>query len=446
MRSRNSGRWGFAGAAALMRVAGCAGAVLLATAAVAWAAAGGLDATFGSGGVATAPTLYPAQHVKVQRLGTAERYLATGFLQSGGLYVAAYTTSGLPDTTFGTNGDGVVKLFPGDTVVNTSRGDLLVDSAGRVLRVGTSTLTTALVGNGKTQTRTSTALTVVRLTQDGRLDPTFGGTGVVRLTVADRYVNGVVQLASGRIVVAGTGLTGTKNNMWERIVLVCLNEDGSLYGGFGQGGVSYETLRTSTSYCGIGVQSNDRIVVGSTAYIGSPLVAYWHVARYASTGSLDSSSFGSGGRVLSSVANLIRLVVDPTSGQITAAGQKDSTPRQIAVARYSVDGALVPTFGQSGYATLGMSGVNMYLGGLCLQPDGKTLVGCNPTGIGTTVARLNADGTSDTGFGTGGTSDLLGGMGWSGNGVAVATDGIVTSGQYPKSGGGSGLYVARYQP
>lgn len=65
------------------------------------------------------------------------------------------------------------------------------------------------------------------------------------------------------------------------------------------------------------------------------------------------------------------------------------------------DGLLDPTFSQDGKASVALPAVSGTEGDVVVvQPDGKVLVA---GGSGFTVARFNADGTLDTGFGTGGT-------------------------------------------
>ena len=89
-------------------------------------------------------------------------------------------------------------------------------------------------------------------------------------------------------------------------------------------------------------------------------------------------------------------------------------------------------------------GANQIVNSIAVQPDGKTMVGGNFTGLGgitgTTVrnhiGRLNVDGTVDPGFNPGTNGPVLA--------VAVQADGkILVGGNFTHAGGGTGLTTAR---
>jgi uncharacterized delta-60 repeat protein len=99
-------------------------------------------------------------------------------------------------------------------------------------------------------------------------------------------------------------------------------------------------------------------------------------------------------------------------GKIVAAGNAASGTvllgdLDFAVVRYLPDGTLDPAFGAGGKATLNVAGKSDFATTAVLQADGKILVaGRVFSDAGTEadigVARFNADGTTDTAFGTNG--------------------------------------------
>jgi len=129
----------------------------------------------------------------------------------------------------------------------------------------------------------------------------------------------------------------------------------------------------------------------------------------ASPGALDFS-FGNAGRITNAIsvsASGADIIVQP-DGKILASGTVNLgvAGNSFFVARYNVNNTLDTTFGTSGVAIVDFG--NESGGGLIkLQPDGKILLGGAITVTSSTdrdlvVARLNSDGSLDTGFGTNG--------------------------------------------
>jgi uncharacterized delta-60 repeat protein len=128
------------------------------------------------------------------------------------------------------------------------------------------------------------------------------------------------------------------------------------------------------------------------------------LARYNADGSLDSS-FGSGGKVLtdfgSSSIDGARAVALQPDGRIVAAGtSRAGGSFDFALARYNADGSLDPGFGSGGkvLTDIGSSSFDQALA-IALQPDGKIVAAGNG---GFALARYNADGSLDSSFGSGG--------------------------------------------
>jgi uncharacterized delta-60 repeat protein len=132
---------------------------------------------------------------------------------------------------------------------------------------------------------------------------------------------------------------------------------------------------------------------------------------YAAQGDLDSTFSGDGVAVTDFSANLDGAtdVALQSDGKIVVAGFSESgadiTTSDFALARYNPDGTLDMSFGTDGKVVTDFAGSRDTATGVAIQPDGKIVAaGRSQNGTETdfALARYNADGTLDTGFGTGG--------------------------------------------
>jgi uncharacterized delta-60 repeat protein len=137
-------------------------------------------------------------------------------------------------------------------------------------------------------------------------------------------------------------------------------------------------------------------------------------------GALDST-FGSSGKVFS---NLLAISDTPYSvavqgdGRILLVGtvSGSNARRDIAVARLNSDGTTDTGFGNAGVATADLAGNDDQGRAIAVQPDGKIVVAgitnatFNTSSEDFVVVRFNANGSLDTTFGTGGfvTTDFAG--------------------------------------
>ncbi|MEZ0267820.1 MAG: PKD domain-containing protein [Phycisphaerae bacterium] len=133
------------------------------------------------------------------------------------------------------------------------------------------------------------------------------------------------------------------------------------------------------------------------------------LARYNADGSLDAS-FGVGGVVRtdfgSDADEAYAIAVQP-DGRIVLAGQTRTAANfyDFAVARYNVDGTLDGSFGAGGKAVVAFGNDYDQATAVVVTPDGKILVAGSATESFVSVfavARLNANGSLDASFGTGG--------------------------------------------
>ncbi|MGM9488344.1 hypothetical protein [Ideonella sp. YS5] len=193
--------------------------------------------------------------------------------------------------------------------------------------------------------------------------------------------------------------------------------DGDLDPSFGRGGLKMTDFHGGADLAhAVAVQPDGKIVVAGTTYQNND---YSHedfaIARYTADGRLDDS-FGTKGRVTTDFPGLAAtpssVVVQP-DGKILVAGGAYPLfvfAGNFEIARYNADGTLDAGFGNGGIVTTNF-GHGSYAFGLALQPDGKIVAAgtvfvdfstddSSNTDFG--LARYNADGSPDSSFGNGG--------------------------------------------
>ncbi|MBK9734022.1 MAG: VCBS repeat-containing protein [Saprospiraceae bacterium] len=222
---------------------------------------------------------------------------------------------------------------------------------------------------------------IARLNSDGTrmpaLTPGFGFTDRVRSTSLQ---------PDGKIIVGGeyTFFNGTSRNYIAR-----LNADGSLDAGFNPG-TGFDWFVFSTS-----LQPDGKIIVGGhfTSFNGTPRN---RIVRLNADGSLDTG-FNPG----TGFNNAVRSITLQPDGKIIVGGDFTSfngTTGRNRIVRLNADGSL-----DSGF--IPGTGFQNAVFSTTLQPDGKIIVGGNFTSFNGTprtgIARLNADGSLDTGFNPG---------------------------------------------
>jgi uncharacterized delta-60 repeat protein len=278
----------------------------------------------------------------------------------------------------------------------------------------------------------------------GTPDPSLNSTGYVTTPVGsgDDYARTIAVQLDGKILVAGSSANGANQDY----ALVRYNSNGSLDTGFGANGkVTTAFFSSDDSIYDLAVQPDGKILAGG--YTRDATRTYFAVVRYNSDGSLDAS-FGISGKLISAISSYstgqaMALLPD---GKILVSGQSQvsTNPSDFTVARYTANGSPDTTFGSNGSTTLSLSATHDFVQCMTVQPDGKVLVaGSSSTNMAFAVARFNADGSVDTGFGTGGAfSQALGLYDCSAYGVVVLASGkIVLEGYAVLPSGLSAMYL-----
>jgi uncharacterized delta-60 repeat protein len=251
-------------------------------------------------------------------------------------------------------------------------------------------------------------------------------------------------MSDGRYAQVGVAGTHTTNANKDYDCAVVVREaDGGLDTSFSGNGKVFVTFSGSKDdKCWAGaVQSDDKIIAAGYVSTNSADIA---LARLNTDGTLDTS-FSSDGKIIANLggSDSIRAVEIDANGKIVVAGK---AANDFFVSRYTTAGALDTSFSSDGIHTFDLGAGNTdQLWGMKIQDDGKIVVaGFNGSGnIG--VARLNADGTMDSGFGSGGiTITDFGGSDDRAYDLAVASDGKILVGGYTNTAGNYDFAVARY--
>lgn len=286
-----------------------------------------------------------------------------------------------------------------------------------------------------------TAATVLGQAATGNLDPTFGSGGTVRTDFSGNIdrANAVAVQPDGKIVAAGSSFSSAKTV--EDFIVARYNTNGSLDKRFGSNGkITTDFFRNVDSISALAIQPDGKIVVAGVAQLagsgGTPRV--FALARYTSDGRPDTG-FGNGGSLTTSFGGTFAaasaIMVQP-DGKIVVAGTADFNPRvpgsglDFALARYNANGSLDAGFGDAGKVVFDFFGSFDQANAAALQPDGKIIVVGSASydsfnrDIGFALARFNPNGSTDFGFGTGGKqiTDFFD-AGAKANGVVLQPDG-----------------------
>jgi uncharacterized delta-60 repeat protein len=311
---------------------------------------------------------------------------------------------------------------------------------------------------------------------DGQPDPAFGHGGEEPLpyftnsgehaAAAER----VLQLASGKIVVAGSALfeqqidARTITRTYEDAVMR-LDPDGKPDPTFGKGGV----VRTRTD---LGIEADLGEVHGVAARAGEALAiavggyegAEGELLGLTAAGAVDTG-FGADG-IAKVKSGIVEIHADAAGGILVAgtggAARGVLPGSAFVVSRFDGAGNLDGAYGEAGTATVGFRGGGA-LHAVLWQPDGSVLLGgvsdarepgCGSLGLcreTPVLARVGAAGQLDSSFGEGGRVDLPGltaayeSEAASGGGVralAAAPDG----GAYAVGASGATAFAAALDP
>jgi uncharacterized delta-60 repeat protein len=408
---------------------------------------GGLDPSFGTGGLVTTDFFgdvdwgETAADLVVQR---DSRLVAGGSVlrlvdgeTTMDMALSRYNRNGTLDRRFG-DGGRVTTDFFGDSWDFLSA--LVVQRDGKLVAAGSAASIAGVNGD----------FALVRYNRDGSLDPTFGTGGKVTTDFgAWESAYALALQADGKLVAVGF----TDDGLVQDFALARYNTDGSLDPTFGTGG------KVTTDFAGrfdfadaVVVLPDGRLVAAGATDTGTRLD--FALARYRPDGTLDAT-FGAGGTVTTDFAGDAEHINDlvlQADGKLVAAGYTIAAGQtEFALARYDRDGDLDPRFGAQGTVVTDVGEGAGLAADLALQADGKLVAAgtaYTPSGVGSfALVRYNHDGQLDHRFGDAGMVFTDFGGSASANALVVQWDGrLVAAGNaIPPNASLGDFAVARYR-
>jgi uncharacterized delta-60 repeat protein len=429
---------------------------------------GSIDTGFGTGGVTTIGNSIAGVAIDSSDRIVLADYAYYNIPRSGyanAIAVNRLNSDGTPDTSFGTDGQGIIVPVAG---FNQLAG-IAIDPSGRID-----------VASSAGSSSASSDFLAVRFDSSGNPDSSWGVAGQVTTDVigpsTDQAAALSITQSDGKMLVVGTSqaAAGFPN---EFLVVARYNADGSLDSTFGQGGKAtfaydYRLAVNPPTPTAVTVDPSGRILVTGTS------AGDFAVLRLNADGSLDAS-FGNGGEATvgfgtftgnngytyDSYDTAAGVVVD-ASGRLLLFGTTSTNSSAFAVARLNTDGSLDTSFGSGGKTTISFggpgvtydtaSGLTIDAAG-CIIVAGTTSVNNSNTGS-FAVSRLKPDGSLDPSFGSGGETTFSFGRGYTNSytgitshfdtvaGVAIDPEGrIVVAGDTTDQpyGGNNSFAVAR---
>ena len=254
--------------------------------------------------------------------------------------LARYTLSGILDTGFAVNGIRVHNTTP--TTTEQFGIDLYVDST-QILLSGVKYFNPPPLVTAK--------MSVVKFDGNGTIDGLFGTGGSTEITnfftSSQDAANAIQVQTDGKIILGGR----SNNNILPQqrcFVLARLLSTGAIDGTYGSGGVVITDLSPSYNLEGrtMVIQPDDKIVLGGTWDILGTAPASFALARYLTTGALDTT-FGLAGTglILEDIDPTLNYVEEGNSlaiqpdGKILMGGVlntnlRESGPQRFILARY----------------------------------------------------------------------------------------------------------------
>ena len=319
------------------------------------------------------------------------------------LITVAQAAPGDLDSTFGSGGKALsdVTIYSSET---------LVQPDGKIIVAG---------GDG------SGGGIIARFNPNGQFDSTFGAGGKIR---AYRYIFDIALQSDGKIVAV---VSQSQN-----LTTVRYNSNGTLDSTFGTGGIVSTQVVTDGEAVAVAVQSDGKILVGGGSRLAKTGRALLY--RYNSNGTTDTTFANNGSYQIGSVsgARVSEILIQP-DGKIVMVAIG-------GIYRLNSNGTPDTAFGSSnnGIASTGIANTK-----LALQPDGKIVAAGRDFNTNKfALARLNANGILDSGFGVNGVAQLsIGILGSDATDVEIQKNGkIVAVGSKIDTQGNLEAIVARF--
>jgi uncharacterized delta-60 repeat protein len=247
-----------------------------------------------------------------------------------------------------------------------------------------------------------------RFNENGTLDTTFGSNGKVALGFFFTEFEGLAVDNASNILISGYQSLGSG-------VIVRITPAGALDATFGDQGITYleESLDFIPRMHAIAIQSNNKIVIGGGNNVNG--IIDYLLVRLNANGTIDNT-FGDNGISMVGLTNVSEIINDIevlSDGKILAIGRTNenfANDFQAVILKFNSVGLLDPSFNGTGkYFT--ERAVDFFMkGDIEVQTNGKILTTFEALSDDFILYRLNANGTLDTTFGSGGfTSTFING-------------------------------------
>ena len=272
-----------------------------------------LDGTFGTTGIATysGGDSTAGTALAIQSNGSivvaGYEYLTVSDGGAQRILVVRFTTSGNPDTSFGTNG-----RFMSSINQEGQARDVVIDSSGRIIFTG------SIVG-----TVAPDAAIIGRLTSNGLLDSTFATQGyLIDEFNGDPQLNAIALRPNGNLVAVGT-YGGPLPSAQQSPIVVCLTQTGAFDSDCGVNGWAYLPTANSDVYADdVIVTSDNKILLSGMIDPTNPQPTNPQpiVMRLNQDGTLDNNFATSGTWRGSTLIGRMYSMTIQSDGRILAAG------------------------------------------------------------------------------------------------------------------------------
>lgn len=380
---------------------------------------GSLDDTFGCDGGKVSTDIRGDEnddYANALVIDSQNRIIVCGYTEQchDKITVVRYKENGRIDCSFGCDGAAVVSIRNS----HNSRGlALTLDSYDRILVCG------------YTETCDDSNFAIIRLTNCGHLDHSFGNCGKVETDIRydisgydisgnDDYATGIVVDSQDRIIVSGITLNNNNNTEASNgadFVVVRYTNCGHLDTTFGpqQSGMVVTDISNNSwdmgAFCHIakttiGIDSLDRIILGGNTFSSCDTEMDFAVVRYDSSGNIDRT-FGNNGVQITDIWcgnwDVANAMVIDEQDRIVLVGYTARCHDEFAIVRYDISGNLDTSFGHcgTGIVVTDVTGDDARATSVSIDAHNKLVVGgygykCDKDRF--VVARYNDNGLLDT--------------------------------------------------
>jgi uncharacterized delta-60 repeat protein len=250
----------------------------------------------------------------------------------------------------------------------------------------------------------------VRAASPGARDLSFGDRGVATYKAGNVFQDSlaIALQPDGKFITVGR-IQRCDTSCNYDFLLIRFNQNGTLDDTFGNNGaVIADNFNQNESAVAVALQPDGKIVVigQSVSVLSQPNVFGFKIMRFLPSGARDTS-FGANGLVYEAFddrgGTAQSMFIQP-DGKIVVAGTLNNST--LLMARFNADGGLDMGFGANG--RLVTDAYNISDVEILRQPDGKIIVAGGGWGSGSAlkIIRFNPNGTVDAGYGTGGVTNL----------------------------------------